>query len=79
MTGKNKKETKENLTMEDILASLGSNLQPLKKDQIVKGKVVEKNSNSLVLDIGGKSLGLVTEKAFLRQRILLDILRLEMK
>lgn len=50
--------------MEDILASLGSNLQPLKKDQIVKGKVVEKNSNSLVLDIGGKSLGLVTEKAF---------------
>ncbi len=54
--------------MEDVLASLGGRLQPLKKGQVVKGKVVEKNSNSLVLDIGGKSLGLVAEKAFIEAK-----------
>ncbi len=68
MAEKNKKETKKSLTMEDILASLGSKVQPLKKGQIVKGRVVEKNSNSLVLDIGGKSLGLVAEKAFIEAK-----------
>ncbi len=68
MKEKTTKRNKKNLTMEDILASLGSKVQPLKKGQIVKGKVVEKNSNFLVLDIGGKSLGLVAEKAFLEAK-----------
>ncbi len=68
MRRKNKKETKKDLTMEDILASLGNKVQPLKKGQRVGGRVIEKTPNSLVLDIGGKSLGLVAEKAFLEAK-----------
>ena len=61
-------KSKKALTMEDILSSLKGGAIPLKKGQQVKGKVLQKTPNSLILDIGGKSLGLVAEKAFLEAR-----------
>lgn len=68
MATKLKKESKKELTMEDILSSLKGDFLPLRKGQPVKGVILQKNPNSLVLDIGGKSLGLVAEKAFIEAR-----------
>jgi ribosomal protein S1 len=51
-------------TMAELMASIKDTSVGFKKEDKVKGKVVEITSKSLILDIGGKSLGLVAEKAF---------------
>ncbi|BCX14328.1 MAG: hypothetical protein KatS3mg088_011 [Patescibacteria group bacterium] len=61
---KNKKtESSKELTMADLLASSKGLSFSLKVGQKVRGKVIEKSPKSLLLDIGGKSLGMVAGKA----------------
>jgi ribosomal protein S1 len=54
-------------TMAELLA-MGKSSKSYSKGDYVKAKVTAKTSASLVLDIGGKSEGLVTENAFLEAR-----------
>jgi len=58
------KKTSEPLTMADLLASQDKKVLGFSVGQKIKAKVVAKNSKSLILDIGGKSEGVVAEKAF---------------
>lgn len=60
--------TSKNITMADLLKSAKSSVASLTQGQRVKGRVVAKNSTSLILDIGAKSEGIVAEKAFAEAR-----------
>ena len=60
--------SKEPTTMEGLLASYQGAIHGFLKGQRIKGKVIAKTPKALVLDIGGKSEGLVTEKAFIEAR-----------
>lgn len=51
-------------TMADLLAKSKQKLTSFSVGQKVKAKVVAKTSQALILDIGGKSEGVVAEKAF---------------
>jgi len=55
-------------TMAELLASFAGPTHGFAKGQKINGKVLAKSSKSLVLDIGGKSEGLVTERAFAEAR-----------
>ncbi len=59
---------KEPKTMAELLARAEKRIIGFSPGQKVRGKVVAKNSKSLVIDIGGKSEGIVTEKAFVEAR-----------
>jgi len=50
--------------MEDLLASKKTFLKTYKRGDKIKAKIIEITSKSVRLDIGGKSYGLVAEKAF---------------
>ena len=68
-----KKKTKTSVssepkTMEELLAKHGFAGKIYSRGDTVKAKVVEKTGKTLVLDIGGKSEGLVAEKAFLESK-----------
>jgi len=54
----------EPATMEELLAKTGYNLHGFVKGQEVEGEVVEITPSSLILDIHGKSEGIVTGKVF---------------
>jgi ribosomal protein S1 len=62
------KKSGEPQTMEELLARYGKSSKTFSKGSKVKGRVIEKRAKSLVLDIGGKSEGLVAEKAFQEAR-----------
>ena len=66
--GKQKKTSSEPTTMAELLASAGTKIRAFTTGQKVKATVVSKNSKSLILDIGGKSEGVVVEKAFVEAR-----------
>lgn len=51
-------------TMEELLAQAKTSIRSLSRGQKVKGKVVDISKKSVSVDIGGKSEGLVTERAF---------------
>ena len=51
-------------TMEELLAQYGGGIRGFSQGDIVRGKVIAKEPNKLVLDIGGKSEGVVAEKAY---------------
>ncbi len=59
-----KKATKsrEPQTMEELLATTGYVLNPLKRGQIVTGKVISATPKQVLLDLGGKSEAVVHEK-----------------
>jgi ribosomal protein S1 len=63
----NKKSSKE-VTMADLLASSKKVFSALKKGDRVKGKIVEKSPKALLINIGGKSLGMVSGKALSEAR-----------
>jgi ribosomal protein S1 len=50
--------------MADLMAMTGSSVKGFSVGQKVKGTIASKNASSLILDIGGKSEGIVAEKAF---------------
>jgi ribosomal protein S1 len=54
--------------MADLLALEEHKVRSFNVGQRVKGKVIAKTPASLILDIGGKSEGLITEKAFVESR-----------
>ncbi len=58
------KRTSKEPTMAQLLASAKTKVVGFSSGQKVKGKILTKDRKSLVLDIGGKSEGVVTEKAF---------------
>jgi len=55
-------------TMAELLASAKTTIKRFSVGDKVEGKVIAITSRALVLDIGGKSEGLVAEKAFLEAR-----------
>lgn len=59
---------REPQTMEALLAAYGQGIKGFTRGQKVKGRVIAKFPKSLVLDIGGKSEGIVAEKAFIEAR-----------
>lgn len=62
-------------TMAELLAMAGNKIKAFTVGQRVKGTVIAKNSSSLILDIGGKSEGVVAEKAFAEARDLVRALK----
>jgi len=62
------KSFKEPSSMADLLAAYGEKARGFSRGQRIKGKVTSISSKSVVLNIGGKSEGLVTEKAFAEAR-----------
>lgn len=58
------KKQSEPTTMAELLAQAGGKIHGFVTGQKVKGKIIAKTAKSLILDIGGKSEGVVTEKAF---------------
>ena len=72
MTSKAQSEPK---TMEALLASYKSSIHGFSKGQRLAGHVITKTPKALVVDIGGKSEGLVTEKAFIEARDFIKTLK----
>ena len=62
------KKTSKDPTMAELLASAKGKVVGFSSGQKVKGKVLAKDRKSLILDIGGKSEGQVSEKAFAEVR-----------
>ena len=62
-------------TMAELLATAQSAIRSFPVGQKVKAKVIAKTPKALVLDIGGKSEGLVTEKAFIEARDFIKTLK----
>ncbi len=63
-----KTTSKEPVTMADLLSKAGKKFIAYSVGQRVRAKVVSKTHKALILDIGGKSEGIVTEKAFIEAR-----------
>ena len=63
-----KQSSSEPKTMADLLAKRGSLLKSFKVGEKVEGVVVENTPRALVLNIGGKSEGLVAGKALIEAR-----------
>lgn len=59
-----KPASREPQTMEELLSLYGDKVRGLSQGDRIKGRVVEKSGRRLILDIGGKSEGIVAEKAF---------------
>ncbi|MFZ5933020.1 MAG: 30S ribosomal protein S1 [Patescibacteria group bacterium] len=70
-----KKTTSDPTTMAELLASAAAKIPSFSSGQKVKGTVIAKNSKSLILDIGGKSEGVVAEKAFAEARDFIKALK----
>jgi len=58
----------KNITMADLLAKSKSQIKSYSRGEKVEGTVIAKGNKSLILDIGGKSEGLVAERAFSEAR-----------
>lgn len=67
-TDKTNKTSEKKLTMADLLAKSKSSIKNLSLGQRVKGRVIQKLSKSLIIDIDGKAEGVVAEKAFAEAR-----------
>lgn len=63
-TKTSKKDSKKPQTMADLLAKVGSTIVVPQKGEGITGKIVEKTKNSLVIDIGAKTLGAVSDREF---------------
>jgi len=71
-----KGSSKEPTTMEALLASYEGKIHGFSKGQRLTATVIAKTPKALVLDIGGKSEGIVTEKAFVEARDYIKILKI---
>lgn len=72
---KSSKKTSEPKSMEALLEEYGGGIKSFSTGQKIKGEIVEKRSNALVIDIGGKSEGLVADKAFNEAKDFIDKLK----
>ena len=62
-------------SMSELLAKAGKKLVSYSVGQKIRAKVVSKTHKALILDIGGKSEGIVTEKAFIEARDFIKTLK----
>ncbi|MDP1760214.1 MAG: S1 RNA-binding domain-containing protein [Candidatus Woesebacteria bacterium] len=62
------KTSKAPVTMADLLAKKNTSIKNLSTGQRIKGKVIQKLSKSLIVDISGKAEGVVMEKAYAEAR-----------
>ena len=69
-------KSKEPTSMEELLALSKSKVKGFSKGEKITGKVASKNPKSLILDIGGKSEGVVAENAFIEARDLIKVLKI---
>jgi small subunit ribosomal protein S1 len=72
---KSTKSSSEPKTMAELLASAKSKVKSFSVGQKVEGKIIAKTPKSLLLDIGGKSEGMVAEKAFVEARDFIKTLK----
>jgi len=73
----NVKNGKSTFSMEALLAKYSSSqIKAPSRGDKVKGKVIQKLPKKLVMDIGGKSEGIVAEKAFEEARGFIDNLEI---
>ncbi|MBI3397491.1 30S ribosomal protein S1 [Candidatus Woesebacteria bacterium] len=70
-----KTANKEPQTMAELLASAKASFKSFSVGQKVTGKVLEKTNKALIVDIGGKSEGVINEKAFAEARSYIDTLK----
>lgn len=57
------------------MASYGESVKAFRRGDKVKGKVIEINPKTLILDIGGKGEGMVAEKAFAEAKSFINTLK----
>lgn len=62
-------------SMSELLAKAGKKFISYSVGQKIRAKVVSKTHKALILDIGGKSEGIVTEKAFIEARDFIKTLK----
>jgi ribosomal protein S1 len=72
---KSKKSSREPKTMDELLAQYGSGVSGLTRGDTVKGEVIEILPGRVVVDIGGKSEGLVAEKAYKEAELYIKTLK----
>lgn len=58
------KSTPAPKTMEDLLKEVGDSIRTPKKGETVTGKITDKTRRMLMIDIGGKTEGIVVDKEF---------------
>lgn len=58
------KSTSAPKTMEDLLKEVGDSIRTPKKGETVTGKITDKTRRMLMIDIGGKTEGIVVDKEF---------------
>ncbi len=63
-SAKSRSASRSPQTMEELLVSAETPIQSLSRGQKIKGKIVSITKKNVVVDIGGKSEGLVAERAF---------------
>ena len=71
-----KKSSGEPKTMAELLARAGSKVQQFTKGQRVSARVLSKTPTAVIFDIGGKSEGIVKEKAYTDGRELIETLKM---
>lgn len=70
-----KTTTAKEMTMAELMAKYDVKIKSFSTGQKIKAKVVAKTQLALILDVGGKSEGIVTEKAFVEARDLIRDLK----
>jgi ribosomal protein S1 len=73
---KKKNENKKPQTMEELLEQTDYDIQGLKRNEFVEGTLVEKKKNTIYLDIGAKTEGIVTGKELDRVEDFVDQLEI---
>lgn len=74
-SSKESSKSKKPVSMADLLAKAGKKLVSFSVGQKIRAKVIVKTPKGLILDIGGKSEGVVTEKAFIEARDFIKTLK----
>lgn len=69
------KSTSKEITMAELLASAKHQVQQFTKGQRVSARVLSKSETNVIFDIGGKSEGIVKEKAYSDAREFIDTLK----
>jgi len=70
-----KKPSKEPASMAELLAKAGKKIQTFAPGQRVEGVIISKTDESLILDIGGKSEGIVIEKGYTDAKEFIETLK----
>ena len=73
---KTKKTSSKPTSMAELLAKSGKKVQTFTQGQRVQATILSKSYNALVLDIGGKSEGIVTEKGYTDAKEFIETLKL---